>query len=353
MCVGFMTGRIWQTECWAILYHAATRERSMCFARENDNHFKTKKRNAARVWWDALWTDLGGPGGEQPCVTVERGPAVEVLDLRQNTHVCHVIGGIRSQSCRAKPYERSVWPLLRGVASVTFKFDWSSKFNNVHLGLQGRRAMPYSINVSPLTFQSGGIAVSQCMSLATLCLAPLIAHIITGVPEPTYFSRRRPKWHENVHLLASLYPLAVRRYDRWTDSRPGLESLGHGSSERHLLGLFGFRRVRRDGRSECAVLYASSRESTNGASLGGRTSSVTSASTIFRWACPAPGLSRSTRYRCSQTGTSIRCSRRHLSWSPTQELERAVFYRLRGGVVFSASFTSPSLPPCASSPSPR
>jgi len=95
--------------------------------------------------------------------------------------------------------------------------DWSSKFNNVHLGLQGRRAMPYSINVSPLTFQSGGIAVSQCMSLATLCLAPLIAHIIAGAPEPTYFSRRRPKWHERMCIYSPLSTLW--RYAAMTDGR--------------------------------------------------------------------------------------------------------------------------------------
>jgi len=77
--------------------------------------------------------------------------------------------------------------------------------------------MSYSINVSPLTFQSGGITIAQWMSLATLCLAPLIAHIIAGAPEPTYLSRRRPKWHERMCIYS---PLSILwRYAAITDRR--------------------------------------------------------------------------------------------------------------------------------------
>src|SRR3954464_218172 len=77
--------------------------------------------------------------------------------------------------------------------------------------------MPFSINVSPLTYQSGDITIVQWMSLATLCFAPLIAHIIAGAPEPTYLCRRRPKWHERICIYS---PLTILwRYAAITDRR--------------------------------------------------------------------------------------------------------------------------------------
>jgi hypothetical protein len=36
------------------------------------------------------------------------------------------------------------------------------------------------------------------MSLLTLCLAPLIAHILIGAPSPTYLTLDRPAWHERI-----------------------------------------------------------------------------------------------------------------------------------------------------------
>ncbi|KAK0638557.1 hypothetical protein B0T16DRAFT_462327 [Cercophora newfieldiana] len=77
--------------------------------------------------------------------------------------------------------------------------------------------MAYSINVSPLTYQSGGVTVSQWLSLITLCLAPLIAHIVAGAPEPTYLCRRRPKWHERMCIYS---PISILwRYAAITDRR--------------------------------------------------------------------------------------------------------------------------------------
>jgi hypothetical protein len=77
--------------------------------------------------------------------------------------------------------------------------------------------MPYTINVSPLTYQSGGVTVSEWLSLITLSLAPLIAHIVAGAPEPTYLCRRRPKWHERMCIYS---PLSILwRYAAITDRR--------------------------------------------------------------------------------------------------------------------------------------
>jgi hypothetical protein len=46
--------------------------------------------------------------------------------------------------------------------------------------------------------QSQGIDFGEWISLFTLCLAPLIVHIIAGVPSPIYLHSRRPKWHERI-----------------------------------------------------------------------------------------------------------------------------------------------------------
>ncbi|KAF4442923.1 hypothetical protein F53441_11567 [Fusarium austroafricanum] len=56
--------------------------------------------------------------------------------------------------------------------------------------------MPVYIN--PLLYQSQDIAVSDWITLLTLCLAPLIAHVLIGAPSPTYLSLSRPAWHERI-----------------------------------------------------------------------------------------------------------------------------------------------------------
>jgi hypothetical protein len=56
------------------------------------------------------------------------------------------------------------------------------------------------------TYQSQSIKFTEWISLLTLCLAPLIAHIIAGVPNPIYLSRRRPPWHS---LLGHFNPTSI------------------------------------------------------------------------------------------------------------------------------------------------
>lgn len=57
-------------------------------------------------------------------------------------------------------------------------------------------ATAYSL---PLTYQSGDIPIGTWISLLTLCLAPLIAHIVAGAPDPTILSPHRlPRWHDRI-----------------------------------------------------------------------------------------------------------------------------------------------------------
>ncbi|KAI0145428.1 hypothetical protein GGR57DRAFT_298154 [Xylariaceae sp. FL1272] len=53
--------------------------------------------------------------------------------------------------------------------------------------------------IAPLTFQASSIGFRDWVSLLTLSLAPLIAHIVAGCPTPSLISsHRQPKWHDNV-----------------------------------------------------------------------------------------------------------------------------------------------------------
>ncbi|CAJ2502542.1 Uu.00g099360.m01.CDS01 [Anthostomella pinea] len=47
-----------------------------------------------------------------------------------------------------------------------------------------------------LTYQSGDIIFADWITLFTLCLAPLIVHVLSGAPRPSYLTRGRPPWHE-------------------------------------------------------------------------------------------------------------------------------------------------------------
>ncbi|KUJ16599.1 uncharacterized protein LY89DRAFT_87973 [Mollisia scopiformis] len=49
-----------------------------------------------------------------------------------------------------------------------------------------------------LSFQSNDIIFSDWVTLLTLCLAPLIAHIAAGVPPPIYLHSNRPSWHDRI-----------------------------------------------------------------------------------------------------------------------------------------------------------
>ncbi|KAI1377553.1 hypothetical protein F4677DRAFT_414790 [Hypoxylon crocopeplum] len=52
--------------------------------------------------------------------------------------------------------------------------------------------------ILPLEYQSQNISFSDWISLYTLCLAPLIAHVIVGTPNVWYFDDKRPKWYDHV-----------------------------------------------------------------------------------------------------------------------------------------------------------
>ncbi|GKU04898.1 hypothetical protein FLAG1_06512 [Fusarium langsethiae] len=54
------------------------------------------------------------------------------------------------------------------------------------------------ITIFPLVYQSQDIDSTDWISLLTLCLAPLIAHIIAGTPSPVSLHQSRPRWHEQI-----------------------------------------------------------------------------------------------------------------------------------------------------------
>ncbi|KAH6655916.1 hypothetical protein BKA67DRAFT_562160 [Truncatella angustata] len=49
-----------------------------------------------------------------------------------------------------------------------------------------------------LNHQSQNISLDDWITLLTLCLAPLLAHIFSGAPEPSYVCSTRPKWHDRI-----------------------------------------------------------------------------------------------------------------------------------------------------------
>ncbi|KAH8881135.1 hypothetical protein GQ53DRAFT_888841 [Thozetella sp. PMI_491] len=65
--------------------------------------------------------------------------------------------------------------------------------------------------------QSSNINFSEWVSLFTLCLAPLIVHVLAGAPEPSYLCKRRPKWHDRI---CHYNPTSIFwRYSAVTDRR--------------------------------------------------------------------------------------------------------------------------------------
>jgi hypothetical protein len=54
--------------------------------------------------------------------------------------------------------------------------------------------------IIPLTYQSSGQTFNDWVSLFTLCFAPLIAHVLAGVPTIVYLSQDRPTWRQNLGL---------------------------------------------------------------------------------------------------------------------------------------------------------
>lgn len=49
-----------------------------------------------------------------------------------------------------------------------------------------------------LSYNSSGISFSEWISLFTLCLAPLLAHVLSGAPSPRCLTKETPKWHERL-----------------------------------------------------------------------------------------------------------------------------------------------------------
>ena len=56
----------------------------------------------------------------------------------------------------------------------------------------------YTETIAPFAYQSKSIPFSDWAALITLCLAPLIAHVVSGVSDTVYLSQKRPAWHERV-----------------------------------------------------------------------------------------------------------------------------------------------------------
>jgi len=77
---------------------------------------------------------------------------------------------------------------------------------------------PSHLRIFPITHQSGDIPLSEWITLYTLCLAPLIAHILAGVPTPSYLCLQpQPKWHD---LLCHYNPTSILwRYAAIADRR--------------------------------------------------------------------------------------------------------------------------------------
>lgn len=73
------------------------------------------------------------------------------------------------------------------------------------------------IQIAPLRLNSRCINFTEWITLFTLCLAPLIAHIASGTPPPSFLSGSRPKW---VDWLCLYNPTSILwRYAAITDRR--------------------------------------------------------------------------------------------------------------------------------------
>ena len=71
--------------------------------------------------------------------------------------------------------------------------------------------------VLPPTYQSNHLTFNDWVLLFTLCLAPLIAHIVAGVPPIVYLSQDRPTWRQKLGLYNPT--TIIWRYFSITDRR--------------------------------------------------------------------------------------------------------------------------------------
>lgn len=54
------------------------------------------------------------------------------------------------------------------------------------------------VNVYPLSYQSGSLNFSDWVSVLTICLAPLIVHMVAGAPKAAYIATAGPQWHDRL-----------------------------------------------------------------------------------------------------------------------------------------------------------
>lgn len=79
------------------------------------------------------------------------------------------------------------------------------------------RALAMVFSVLPPLLQSQGTDFTDWISLTTLCLAPLIAHLAAGAPQPSYLTSTNPRWHDRIcHYIPTSI---VWRYAAITDRR--------------------------------------------------------------------------------------------------------------------------------------
>ncbi|RYP69382.1 hypothetical protein DL771_006139 [Monosporascus sp. 5C6A] len=80
------------------------------------------------------------------------------------------------------------------------------------------------VQVFSFTYQSQDITFATWITLFTLCLAPLVAHIVAGVPQPSFLCSHSPKWHDR---LCHYNPTSIIwRYAMITDRRIRAKSWG-------------------------------------------------------------------------------------------------------------------------------
>lgn len=69
----------------------------------------------------------------------------------------------------------------------------------------------------PLRYNSREVSFGEWVSLLTLCLAPLVAHVFAGSPTPSYLVSSRPRWYDR---LCVFNPTAILyRYGAIADRR--------------------------------------------------------------------------------------------------------------------------------------
>lgn len=75
------------------------------------------------------------------------------------------------------------------------------------------------------TYQANDVQFADWISLITVCLAPLVAHLVSGTPRTVYLHNVRPKWHDKI---VHYNPTAILwRYFAITDRRIRARNWNH------------------------------------------------------------------------------------------------------------------------------